>query len=72
MKLVEQYRGFEICQTSAGHLVVLDPRDPQEVREKLFELLANADALDALFFPNLPAARQAIADMIKAEEARGT
>lgn len=60
VELVERYRGFEICRTTAGHLVVLDPRDSEEERGALTELLANAGALDALFFPSVEEAHEVI------------
>ena len=70
MELVERYLGFDICRTSAGHLVVVDPRDGPEVREELFTMLVEAGALDALFHPNLLDARAAVREMLDAERRR--
>jgi hypothetical protein len=64
MKLVTAYRGFEICRTSAGHLVVVDPRDTAADRAALAALLASGGVIDALFFPSLADAATAIDDFV--------
>ena len=60
MELVESYRGFEIRRTTPGHLIVVDPLDAPADRAGLVTLLAGSDALDALFFPTVAAARATI------------
>jgi hypothetical protein len=60
VKLVLKYQGFEICRTSAGHLVVLHPACSRVERAELVELLADAGSLDALFFPSVDDAFEAI------------
>jgi hypothetical protein len=60
MKLLLRYQGFEVRRTSAGHLVVVDPDESAADRAILVELLAEADALDALFFPTADDAIEAI------------
>ena len=52
MEVLLRYEGFEICRTSAGHVVVVDPDWSRQERANVVELLGDAGALDALFFPN--------------------
>ena len=61
-----RYQGFEICRTSAGHLVVVDPDWSRGERAYVVELLGDAGVLDALFFPNAYLAIIAIDEAIAA------
>jgi hypothetical protein len=60
MKHVAWHHGLEICRTSAGHFVVVDPRDGWEARASTVRLLADNDWLDFLFFPSPDEARASI------------
>src|SRR5438105_11569536 len=60
MELAEEYRGFEVGRTSAGHLVVLDPCDCRGERLELVKALARSNVLDKLFFPTIDDAHRAI------------
>ena len=60
MELLERYRDYEICRTSAGHIVVLDPLGSAEQRAELTELVATSGSFDSLFFPTVPDARSAV------------
>lgn len=53
MEHVAWHLGLEICRTSAGHLVVVDPHDSWENRASLVEVFAESDMLDFLFFPTV-------------------
>jgi hypothetical protein len=64
MELVEQYRGFQVCLTTPGHLVVIDSRDSKQWRTELVVRLAGNRVLDALFFSNLAEARDTIDRLI--------
>jgi hypothetical protein len=57
MKHVAWHQGLEICRTSAGHFVVIDPRDGWDERAGIVRLLAENDWLDVLFFDTVDAAR---------------
>ena len=70
MKRLRRYQGFEICRTSAGHLVVLNPGSSRTERADLVELLAAADSLEALFFPTTQHAMAAIDEMVAAHLGR--
>ena len=60
MELVERYRDLEVCRTSAGHLVVIDPLGSPADRLELLVMVAAAGAPDAIFFPTLEDAIEAI------------
>jgi len=60
MELLLRRHGFEVQRTSAGHVVIVDPQDSVADRATLVSLLAEADALDALFFPSVEEAVETI------------
>lgn len=60
MKHIAWHRGLEICRTSLGHLVVVDPSDSWETRARLVQMLADEGWLDGLFFPSIEAACESI------------
>jgi hypothetical protein len=63
MKHLAWHKGIEICRTSAGHIVAVDPWDNEAQRAELVRLLGEAFALDALFFPTVASAREAIDEL---------
>ncbi len=67
MELLTRYEGFEICRTSAGHIVVLPPDHEKTDRANLVELLGSAGMLDALFFPGIDDAVLAIDEALAAK-----
>lgn len=71
MRLVANHQGFEICRTTAGHLVVVNPLCSSADRVGLVRFLAAAGALDALFFPTLADALDAIDEMVAKEAGKG-
>jgi hypothetical protein len=60
MQHVVWHRGLEICRTSAGHVVIVDPSETREDRAIFVHLLADTNSLDALFFPSVDAAVAAL------------
>ncbi len=60
VKLLEQWWSLDICRTSAGHVVVIDPEKSAGERAGIVRALAREGALDALFFPCVQAAMDAI------------
>ena len=69
MEVLERLFGFEICRTSAGHLVMANPLEPPEERALAVRLLIQADALDALFFDSIDEARLAVREMTGLDKA---
>ena len=71
MRLVASHEGFEICRTSTGHLVVLNPLCSSVDRAYLVRFPAASGSLDALFFPTMADAYQAIDEMVAKEARQG-
>jgi hypothetical protein len=64
MKHLAWHNGIEICRTSAGHIVLFDPRESCRDRAILVELLCEDGALDSLFLTTIEQAMATIDELV--------